>query len=278
MKKRKAGDQLTLSELFSKSKRNDAGASRSDSPERDVVDVEEAASEPVSVTSPSGQASSVPEAESRPTQFLNDIGEAFDLDKNCWSVPPSSLSEERKMNFILHHGFVPPEDFTFPVRTSQGNRKFQRDWLKNNPWLTYSPKCDGGFCLPCVLFPCGASQGQLTATPMQNFKKATTLFGKHPDQKGHKDSLAKFGQFKAIYVAGKADVADQLEDAHQLQARDNEEKLKSIIDCVLFCGRQCISLRGHRNEVLDNNAATDDANEEIRLIHKEDGNPGNFDD
>ena len=295
-KKRKASAQLTISDLFSKKRKDiedegECALTPTSSLSADSVDKTACPSviavddEPQAVDVPSSasaaSASGTPAAAESAPVVPNDIGEGFDCAEVCWEKHPSSLSDKGKMDLIVHP-FIPGPSFKFPVHAGADgrNRKFQLDWLKKNSWLVYSAKCDGGFCVPCLLFPSGARQGQLTASPMTNFKKATTLLEKHSQQRSHLDAMAKLGQFQAVYVSGKADVAAQLLDVHQTQAKENEQKLKSIIDCIIFCGKQNISLRGHRNEVLNlQNSEDDSANGEetlITLVRKEDGNPGNF--
>ena len=44
------------------------------------------------------------------------------------------------------------------------------------------------------------------------------------------------------------DVARQLQDRHGQVAEKNVEKLKAMLDIIIFCGKQNIPLRGHRNE------------------------------
>eukprot|EP00117_Sycon_ciliatum_P046036 scpid81214/ scgid33021/ 52 kDa repressor of the inhibitor of the protein kinase; 58 kDa interferon-induced protein kinase-interacting protein; Death-associated protein 4; THAP domain-containing protein 0 len=84
--------------------------------------------------------------------------------------------------------------------------------------------------------------------------------------------MAKYGNFQTVVAAGGADVADQMVDDHLLQAKDNEEKLRSILDCVIFCGKQNIPLRGHCNETIH----VQQSNNDVLLFSDEGGNPGNF--
>ena len=70
-------------------------------------------------------------------------------------------------------------------------RRFRHQWLTDNPWLVYSLKSEGGFCLPCLLLPSGADKGQLTASACVNFKKATSLHEKHRQQRSHLDAIAR---------------------------------------------------------------------------------------
>ena len=212
--------QLTLSEAFGRSatvaagavaaakksdnisSRGDEGSSRGEESD-EVVVVEEVAGE---VAQAAGST-----AVDKPDEVdvvasggtPNDIGEGYNLASQKWTCLPSSLSSDEKCRLVDHH-FVPGPKHDFPVHTGNDgrNRRFRHQWLEDNTWLVYSPKCDGGFCLPCLLFPSGADQGQLTARPMSNFKKATTLLDKHGSQATHKDAVARQGQFKKVVSAG----------------------------------------------------------------------------
>ena len=63
-----------------------------------------------------------------------------------------SLNQAEKLDIINNH-FRPGENYAFPKVFMNGcNRSFQRSWQQCYPWLIYSQECDGGFCLPCVLF------------------------------------------------------------------------------------------------------------------------------
>jgi hypothetical protein len=64
-------------------------------------------------------------------------------------VNKPQLTDEEKYQ-ALCNVWVPPESYVFPV--NKDGRKFRFDWLKLFPWLSYSQKEDGVFCVNCVLF------------------------------------------------------------------------------------------------------------------------------
>ena len=95
--------------------------------------------------------------------------------------------------------------------------------------------------------------------------------------------MAKLQKFKSVVIDGAPDVADRLVGASVRQQRENDEKLKSLLDCIVFRGKQNISLRGHRNKKVlvqpGATAATAETNGQSReeqLFDKHAGNPGNF--
>lgn len=92
--------------------------------------------------------------------------------------------------------------------------------------------------------------------------------------------MARFGNFQTVAAAGAATVADQMGKASVLQAKENEEKLCSILECIIFCGKQNIALRGHRNETIEHMVLQADQAEsvpgDVVLFNDESSNPGNF--
>jgi len=69
---------------------------------------------------------------------------------------PRSCPDKVKLRFLRSH-FRPDGDYLFPrheekKKEKSSSRKFQYSWLRQYTWLVYSPKCDGGFCLPCMFF------------------------------------------------------------------------------------------------------------------------------
>lgn len=59
-------------------------------------------------------------------------------------------TDEEKYGFIKHQ-WIPDEKFSFPT-SEYRNLKFQRKWLIEFAWLSYSVKDDGAYCRFCVFF------------------------------------------------------------------------------------------------------------------------------
>ena len=57
------------------------------------------------------------------------------------------LSDSERKD-LIKNVFVPDENFVFP----ETERYFRFEWLKEFPWLCYSPSEDAAYCLSCVLF------------------------------------------------------------------------------------------------------------------------------
>ena len=67
----------------------------------------------------------------------------------AWTTDLRSLSQREKMSFLWTH-FWPTLEFTFSVCTVFDERSSRNG---SRSLLVYSMSCDGGFCLPCSLFP-----------------------------------------------------------------------------------------------------------------------------
>ena len=110
--------------------------------------------------------------------------------------------------------------------------------------------------------------------PLVNFTKATDALKNHHVAKVHKDALAVREEFLARMSCAVRPVVDLLADQCAKQGEENMKKLRSqnlkelrsLLQCVEFCGRQDIPLRGHRNE----------NHFEEEPVVALDSNPGNF--
>ena len=95
----------------------------------------------------------------------------------------SNLSDIQRKE-IIQNVFVPNSSFHFP---KVDGRQFKREWLKQFPWLCYSPSMDGGFCLACVLFGHEFAKGSkvklLRTDPVRSSPSAVSDFKRHVEGK-----------------------------------------------------------------------------------------------
>ena len=148
------------------------------------------------------------------------------------------------------HIFRPPENYTFPVNHLYGrNRHFRFQWLRNHNWLAYSPSKDGGYCIPCVLFATDKTNlGQLVNKPLTNVVRASTIFNEHAKQSTHMKSVTAMAEAELRFRHSAPSVVQHLSAETSQILSQNRAKLTSIIKTVVFCAKQNIPLRGHRNE------------------------------
>lgn len=80
--------------------------------------------------------------------------------------------------------------------------------------------------------------GQLVQEGFQNWKKAIEKFESHSHLQYHKHAMVDLNNLKTL-AEGKINSIDRSLDVGKAkQAKENAERLKPIIETVIFCGRQ----------------------------------------
>ncbi|XP_029342513.1 uncharacterized protein LOC115033649 [Acyrthosiphon pisum] len=169
---------------------------------------------------------------------------------------------------ILRDPWIPHENFIFPL-ISQGdkNRSFKLHWINEYPWLSYSQKLGGAFCRICVLFGSdegGRSRvklGKLVTIPLSLYKKAKENFKAHQNNDYHKNCVFKSDNFISVMNGKIQNIETTLDTAMTRKVEQNRQKLIPIIETILFCGLQNISLRGHRDDGSINSVDDDIKNQ-----------------
>lgn len=137
------------------------------------------------------------------------------------------------------------------IKQSGHTRRFQPSWCSKYPWLKYSRSEDGGYCVACVLFGGTSGGGQLLGIlvnkPMQKYKKATEVLSSHNSNKYHITAMAKMVAFTNTMENPEKAVDVMLQTQKQAIIENNKQLLVSIIESILFCGRNILPLRGHRD-------------------------------
>ena len=153
---------------------------------------------------------------------------------------------------LLCNIWKPDSTFTFPVNSS--GRRFQLKWLSRFPWLVYSNRLDGCFCLHCVLFGGESSHNasklsQLFTSPLTHWSNAVQRCNDHEIKSPiHLTATLRVSQFRSCMEQRTASISVQADKLVAKQVTINREKLKPIIEAIVLCGRQNISLRGHRDD------------------------------
>lgn len=150
--------------------------------------------------------------------------------------------------------WTPGKNHNFPI-TLHGNKnlKFQLSWLNKWNWIAYSSLVDGAYCKYCVLFGIkkggkgGQLLGQLCNQPFKNWKHATEKFKLHENTNYHTNCILDFQSLSAVISGKTPSVHDKLNIASKQQKEDNRKIILPVIKSVILCGRQGISIRGHRD-------------------------------
>ena len=157
------------------------------------------------------------------------------------------LSLEKKYLILTAH-FKPGTNYAFPSRKLDGcNRSCQYKYLQENPWFVYSKAEDGLFCLPCVLFR-RDNTGQFVTKKFDTWTKKSRKFAVHNHAKNHLFAVEQAENVKTIISKPGVSIDDRLQQTKQSDVLRNREILKSLADAILFCGRQGLALRGHRDD------------------------------
>ena len=178
------------------------------------------------------------------------------------------LSSEERASFL--EPWKPTVDSDFPsslhVKSKvERRRRLLPTHLATFPWLSVSKLSglQGAYCTPCVLFGSssgvgGQSQGfgqlpgKLVSKPLARFDDLTGKEGaltSHQTCLYHQDSVIAMENFRQVFVLKtKDDIMSDLNTARKEAIEDNRRRLVPMVDTILLCGRQNISLRGHRGE------------------------------
>lgn len=146
----------------------------------------------------------------------------------------------------------PDHTFKFPA-SGKRNLKFQYNWMTKWNWLLYSKIEDGAFCKYCLLFSSGEggrgsqSLGVLVKKPFNQWKDAIDQFKYHESTSYHKTNALKASVWSNVEAGNQPSVELLQNTAMQQQILQNRKSILPIIETVIFCGRQGIALRAHRD-------------------------------
>ena len=193
---------------------------------------------------PSQSPAAAPSQLQHTTESSNDIG-LFVGDKSV------GLDTAQRVR-LVREVWTPSSSFSFQA-AGKRQLKFQHHWFSRWNWLAFSRVCNGAFCKYCVLFSSfGAGVGhqplgKLVVTPYTNWKDAVEDFNRHQQSTYHQTCVLKADNLLAVADDKQEAVALQVCTGLKAQIVENRRRIKPIVDTVIFCGRQGISLRGHRD-------------------------------
>lgn len=150
-----------------------------------------------------------------------------------------------------------PKSFTglYVQITKNKKRHFQKSWLDEFKWLAYSKYLNGAFCKNCVVFGpvstigkgSNLKVGQLIISPFQNWKSAKNVFLTHSNLQYHKLAMIKSSNFLLTFDGKKDTIDFQVHKQRKKENIENKQKLCAIVETIIFCGRQELSYRGHKD-------------------------------
>lgn len=164
---------------------------------------------------------------------------------------------------LLEQPWQPPKNYSFPFSIHKKNgkdvkRHLGRQHLEKHHWLVLSDFQKGLFCKYCALFcneKCGHNKGppvqRFVSLPVTTFAK---LLGKdgylqtHENTSYHKECVQAGKDFLRSYHAPQEDVINKISKQRLQQVEENRERLRPIVEAIIFLGRQNIPFRGHRDD------------------------------
>lgn len=127
------------------------------------------------------------------------------------------------------------------------NRSFSSDYYKAYSFIEYSKEADAIFCFPCRLFQCSSSGAYrdpaFIANGVCDWKNILAKLQKHADGVPHRQCSEQWHCFEQTKATGS--IAAQLSESHRTSVQSNREYAASIVDILLYIGKQGLALRGH---------------------------------
>ena len=159
------------------------------------------------------------------------------------------LTNDEKLIALEEH-FKPHKLYQFPTRLEYDKqRSCKQAWLDEYNWLVYSPAEDGVYCKLCALFSDSSKISRLVKLPLTVWTTATEKFKKHAASENHRNASVLADNFLRIMKSKQKSIGEQLNTAMATRIESNRQKLYPIIKTIIFCGKQNISLRGHREDM-----------------------------
>ena len=141
-------------------------------------------------------------------------------------------------------------------------RQFKRERMKQFPRLCYSPSVHGVLSLACLLFGHDFAKGSkiklLRTDPVRSSPSAISDFKSHVEgkrkKKYHDRKRTLYKDTTALLQSVQEKMARDLEDVDEMLGRQfkfevnvNRNKIRSIIDTIIFLERQGLALRRQRD-------------------------------
>ncbi|XP_075063917.1 52 kDa repressor of the inhibitor of the protein kinase-like [Mixophyes fleayi] len=165
---------------------------------------------------------------------------------------------------LLERPWKPSLGFKLPFSTHNKKGKQEKRFLNQShldsfPWLIYSDAKKGVFCKYCALFFTATMGGSHKHVTLQKLvKKPLTVFAKllgkdgdlctHEKRQYHRNSVQAAKDFLNTHCAPERNVMNRISSQRLQQIQENRQRLKPIVETILFLGRQNIPLRGHRDD------------------------------
>ena len=114
----------------------------------------------------------------------------------------------------------------------------------------YSKVRDGGFCKYCALFIKERHKHNvLVNKPFTKWVKVNKIAGSHASTSHHISAVADASAFKQSVKQPESNINVYINTELAQSIQQNRHIVKCCAECVLYCGRQCIALRGDKEKI-----------------------------
>ncbi|KAJ8682083.1 hypothetical protein QAD02_017875 [Eretmocerus hayati] len=165
---------------------------------------------------------------------------------------------------LLLNPWVPPKNYRFPFSEHSKNAKVVRRFaghqhLDSFHWLAFSHSQQGYFCKYCpfLVNDClggyrkNVVLGKLVTEPLRSFARLLGRTGdlvRHSELDYHIQAVEAGKKFVQAMKNPEVEILNQIDTYRLEQIRSNRARLMPIIKTLVFCGRQNIPIRGHRDD------------------------------
>lgn len=125
-------------------------------------------------------------------------------------------------------------------------RSFNSAMFEKFPLLEYSVSGDAVFCFVCRHFPTrlGSQELVFVERGLRDWKNIDNKLAKHFGSLAHADAVAQWGAIQSSSSGGS--VSAWLSEGLRKDISRNRRAVGTLVRAAVFCARQGISLRGHR--------------------------------
>ena len=126
------------------------------------------------------------------------------------------------------------------------NRSFTIQWYSRYPLIEYSVQGDAVFCFVCRHFKPKSNYADdvFIQSGCRNWKKLGDKLEKHNESISHLVAREQWSAAQKADATG--NIVNKIDQQHKQDVIRNREAVVPLIRAVLFCARQSIALRGHR--------------------------------
>ena len=161
-----------------------------------------------------------------------------------------------RINLLDNH-FKPDKNFEFPRKLLHGcKRSFSHNLIMKYSFLAYSRHFEALFCLSCVLFSKNKGNNFKKIPSFSKWYKTGEKVEVQCSSSVNDRSMSRLEEFKERFQNPQSTIPYTTDKTLPQRVEHNTEVLRWIIEVVILFGKQCLPLRGHRENFNDSSHNT----------------------